>query len=109
MLEGVSFLAIPTVGFILWARSLRRRSGRNWLRLVAWMLGVGLAEAVVIPAIMLVRAFRAVADAHPAEKASLLAQRISDSMLPIAIHLGVLAAALVVLIVVEVLTARARR
>jgi hypothetical protein len=108
MLVGILVLAAPTVGFIVWARSLRRRSGRAWLTVVAWLVGVGLAEAIVIPAVMLARAFRAIEQANPSEKATQLATSISQAMLPLAIHVVVLLLALVVLSVVEV-TARARR
>lgn len=105
---AVLVVVIPTIGFAVWARSLRRRTGRAWLRLVPWLLGVGLVETVVAYPILVLRAFHAIEHADPSRKATVLAEALSDAMRPVAVHLGLLLLALVVLSVVE-LRARGRR
>jgi len=108
MLLSVLILALPTIGFAVWARSLRRRTGRSWLRVVPWLLGVGLVETVVAFPILVLRAFRAIEHADASQKATILAEALSNAMTPVAVHLGLLLVALVVLAVVE-LRARGRR
>ena len=99
---GILVLIGFTITLALWARNLRIQRGIRWLALVEWLLWLGLLDAIIGTALGLSRAFRALQDANPAEKQTILADGISWAMWSTAIQLLVMIAALIVLFVIQI-------
>lgn len=73
-----------------WGRWVARRHGSPGWRRAAWMplIALGLSfTGVLITSVLLVRAFGAIATVDPAQKASVLAQQISEAMNATAVFL----------------------
>lgn len=73
-----------------WGRWVARRHGSPGWRRAAWMplIALGLSlTGVLITSALLVRAFGAIAAVDPAQKASVLAQQISEAMNATAVFL----------------------
>lgn len=80
---GVLVQGLVTVALFFWARRVARRRDGVWWRRATWLplAGFGLSLlGVLVSTVYLVSAFKAVANADPSMKASLLASNISDAM-----------------------------
>ncbi len=92
---GLAFFLLHlafALGLFAWARRVARARPSPLLRAAVALPIAGFAASQlggVVTVVLLVRAFEAVADAPPAEKAMILAARISEAMTPTAIGLGV--------------------
>jgi hypothetical protein len=82
LIVAAALHAALAIGLFLWGRWVaRRRGGRSWR--ARWLPIVALALSVLgaaLGAVLVVRAFGAVAGADPSEKATLLAASISEAM-----------------------------
>jgi len=84
LLGSLAMNVVVTAGLTSWGRWVARRQGgtRGWRALVWAPIGAFAAVSlgIVLTGVGLLRAFRDVAGADPAEKASLLSAGISDAM-----------------------------
>lgn len=107
---GLMLVVGVTAGLIYWNERLRRRLGYGWMRLVSWLLGLGLLDAIVGTTLGLIRAFQAVQTGDASTKATRLSQGVSDAMQGAAIQGGVMAASLLMLVTLQIVASiRSRR
>jgi hypothetical protein len=83
VLAAIGFQALVTVGLHFWGRYVARRQGGRWWKRASWMPLVAFvlsAVGVSLTTYFLVRAFRAITNVDPSQKATMLARGISNAM-----------------------------
>jgi len=83
LLVAVAVQVLIALGLFAWARWVGRRRASVWWGRAAWLPLVALCLSLIglcWSTVYIVRAFGAVADADPSQKATLLAANISEAM-----------------------------